>query len=108
MAYSVMVWLVDPGKHPHQDEEVEWASAGRDHAPGAATGSNIGPAIPRMIYGVYEDQEGADSALEEISENLRQNKPLHLFSQANRQFLIPAERVHYVVCDEVERPKDRQ
>jgi hypothetical protein len=25
-----------------------------------------------------------------------------------RIFLVPADRVHYVVCDEVERPMNRQ
>jgi hypothetical protein len=25
----------------------------------------------------------------------------------NRVFLVPADRVHYVVCDEVERPMDQ-
>ncbi len=107
MAYSVIVWLVDPGKHPQQDREEEWASAGRDEAPGAATGANIGHALPRMRYGVYESQEEADGALEEISDSLQQNRPLQITSQASRQWLLPADRVHYVVCEEVQRPKDR-
>jgi hypothetical protein len=106
MAYSVMVWLVDPGKHAHQDEEVEWASAGRDQAPGAATGENIGPALPRMVYGVYETEDEAEKALVEISTNLQQNTPLRISAQASRVWLIPADRVHYVVCSEVQRPKD--
>jgi hypothetical protein len=47
----------------------------------------------------------------EISNKLRQNEPLEITSapeHANRIFLIPAHRVHYVVCDEVERPIDRR
>ena len=108
MAYSVMVWLVDPGAHPHQDEEVEWATAGRDEAPGAATGENIGPAIPRMVYGVYESQDEAEQALGDITVTLQQNAPLRLTSHANRVFLIPASRVHYVVCSEVQRPMDQR
>lgn len=107
MAYSVMVWLVNPGEYPQEEREEEWASAGRDEAPGAATGSNIGHALPRMRYGVYESQEDAEGALAEISDRLQQNKPLRITSQASRQWLIPAERVHYVVCEEVTRPKDR-
>lgn len=107
MAYSVMVWLVNPGEYPQEAREEEWASAGRDEAPGAATGSNVGYALPRMRYGVYESQEEAEGALEEISDNLRQNRPLRISSQASRVWLLPADRVHYVVCEEVTRPKDR-
>ncbi len=106
MAYSIMVWLVNPGEHPQQEDEAVRASAGREDAPGAATGVNMGPALPRMVYGVYEDQGDADNALEEISENLRQNKSLRISMHGNRVFVVPANRVHYVVCDEVERPKD--
>lgn len=108
MAYSVMVWLVDPGKHPYQEEEEAIAASGRDRAPGAATGANIGAALPRLVYGVYESQDEAESALAEISNNLQQNAPLRMSMHGNRVFLVPAERVHYVVCDEVKRPKDRE
>jgi hypothetical protein len=108
MAYSVMVWLVDPGEHPQEEYEEARASSGRDHAPGAATGVNIGAAIPRMVYGVYESRDEAEQALAEISTNLQQNAPLRLDMHGNRVFLLPADRVHYVVCDEVERPIDRQ
>lgn len=107
MAYSVIVWLVDPGKHPQQDQEEEWAQAGRDEAPGAATGANVGYTLPRMRYGVYESQEEADRALSDISDSLQQNRPLRITSQASRQWLLPAGRVHYVVCEEVQRPKDQ-
>ncbi len=94
MAYSVIVWLVDPGKHPQQDEEEEWAQAGRDEATGASTGSNLGYTLPRMRYGVYESQDDAEQAFSEISESLQQNRPLRITSQASRQWLIPAFRVH--------------
>ena len=107
MAYSVMVWLVNPGEYPQEEGEEAWASAGRDEAPGAATGSNIGHALPRMRYGVYESQEEAEGALEEISDHLQQNRPLRISSRASRVWLLPAGRVHYVVCEEVTRPKDR-
>jgi hypothetical protein len=107
MAYSVMVWLVNPGEYPQEDREEVRASAGRDEAPGAATGSNVGHALPRMRYGVYESQEEAEGALQEISDHLQQNRPLRISSQASRVWLLPADRVHYVVCEEVTRPKDR-
>ena len=106
MAYSVMVWLVNPGEHPQQEDEEVRIIDGRESAPGAASGVNIGYAIPRMIYGVYESEEEAEQALGDITVTLQQNAPLRLTSQANRTFLIPANRVHYIVCDEVERPKD--
>lgn len=106
MAYSVMVWLVNPGEHPQQEDEEVRIIDGRESAPGAASGVNIGYAIPRMIYGIYESEEEAEQALGDITVTLQQNAPLRLTSQANRTFLIPANRVHYIVCDEVERPKD--
>jgi len=64
-----------------------------------------------MLYGVYETLDEAKKALSEISNNLRENEPLQISSgaeHANRIFLIPAHRVHYVVCEEVERPMDRR
>ena len=107
MAYSVIVWLVDPGKHPQQDREEEWAAEGREQAPGAATGANLGYTLPRMRYGVYESQDEAEQALDTISESLQQNRPIRITSQASRVWLLPANRVHYVVCEEVQRPKDQ-
>src|SRR4028118_1534216 len=89
MAYSVIVWLVDPGKHPQQDQEEEWAQAGRDQAPGAHTGSTVGYSLPRMCYGVYESQQEAEGALSEISESLQQNRPLRVTSQARREWTMP-------------------
>lgn len=105
MAYSVMVWLVNPGEYPQQDLETTRA-ADPEGAPGAATGSNIGYALPRMVYGVYESQDEADQALGEISGSLQSNEPLRISPQSDRVWLIPADRVHYVVCEEVERPQD--
>jgi hypothetical protein len=63
-----------------------------------------------MVYGVYESIDEAKKAFSEISNKLRENEPLEITSgveHANRIFLIPAHRVHYVVCDDVERPRDR-
>lgn len=108
MAYSVMIWLVNPGEYPQQEYEEVRAETERDRAPGAQTGANIGYALPRMVYGVYESQDEAEQALAGISDNLRQNLPLRISARSSRVFLIPADRVHYVVCDEVERPVDRQ
>jgi hypothetical protein len=78
MAYSVMVWLVNPGVHPQQEEEQVRIVDGRESAPGAASGVNIGYAIPRIVYGVYESQDEADGALSEISGQLQQNAPLRI------------------------------
>jgi hypothetical protein len=109
VAYSVMIWLVNPGEQAYEAEEVAISTERREHAPGAATGVNISPAFTRMLYGLYEGQEQAEQALGDISNALQQNAPLRVTSSpehANRVFLIPANRVHYVVCDEVSRPKD--
>lgn len=105
MAYSVMVWLVNPGEYPQQELE-ETRAADPQQASGAATGSNIGHALPRMVYGVYESQQEAQSALHQVSSALQQNAPLRISAQAGRVWLVPAGRVHYVVCEEVERPGD--
>jgi hypothetical protein len=109
VAYSVMVWLVSPGEQAYEAEEVAISTVKREQASGAATGVNMSPAFTRMVYGVYESQEQAEQALGEISNTLQQNAPLRVTSSpehANRVFLIPTHRVHYVVCDEVQRPKD--
>jgi len=111
MAYSVMVWLVDPGEQAHQEEAMQRTTTGRAQAPGAASGVNEPPAFTRMVYGVYESLEEAKEALSEISNTLRENEPLQITSDpqhANRIFLIPAYRVHYVVCDYVVRPMDNR
>jgi hypothetical protein len=111
VAYSIMVWLVDPGEQAHQAEAVERTTTGHDRAPGAASGVNEPPAFTRIVYGIYDSLEEAKEALSEISNTMRQNEPLQIVSgpeHANRIFLIPAYRVHYVVCAEVERPKDRR
>jgi hypothetical protein len=110
VAYSVMVWLVDPGEQAHHREAVQCTTTGRSQAPGAASGVNEPPAFTRMVYGVYESLDEAKQALAEISNKLQENEPLEITSgpeHANRIFLIPAYRVHYVVCAEVERPRDR-
>ncbi len=106
MAYSVMVWLVYPGEQAYQEEDVERSTAERKKAPGAATGVNMPPAFTRLVYGVYESQEDAEQVLGDISVTLQQGAPLRITMHGNRTFLVPASRVHYVVCDEVERPKD--
>jgi hypothetical protein len=111
VAYSVMVWLVDPGEQAHQIEAMQRTTTGRSKAPGAASGVNEPPAFTRMVYGVYESLDEAKKALSEISNKLRENEPLEITSgveHANRISLIPAHRVHYVVCAEVERPMDRR
>ena len=107
MAYSVMVWLVNPGEYPQEVAEELIASAGREDAPGARTGANIGYSLPRLTYGVYESEEEANAALDHVTKALRGNMPLRVSSgSSSRVFLIPAQRVHYVVCQEVQRPKD--
>ena len=80
MAYSVMVWLVEPGEQAHQEEAMQRTTTGRANAPGAASGVNEPPAFTRMVYGVYESLEEAKKALSEISNTLRGNEPLQITS----------------------------
>ena len=49
----------------------------------------------------------AEQALEEVSGNLQRNAPLRISARSDRVWLLPADRVHYMVCEEVERPRDR-
>jgi hypothetical protein len=109
VAYSVMIWLMNPGEQTYEAEEVAISTERREHAPGAATGVNISLAFTLMLYVLYEGQEQAEQALGGISDALQLNAPLRVTSSpehANRVFLIPANRVHYVVCDEVASSKD--
>ncbi|BBL81011.1 hypothetical protein Rxycam_02537 [Rubrobacter xylanophilus DSM 9941] len=108
MAYSVMIWLTDPGPQAREEEALARSEAARETAPGAAAGVNEPPAFTRLVYGVYDDEAGAEEALATISDALQRNAPLRLRMRGNRSFLVPAGRVHYVVCDEVERPADRR
>ena len=65
-----MVWLVDPGECPQEKNEEARASADRESVPGAATSVNVGHALARMVYGVYENQGVPGDALAEILDNL--------------------------------------
>jgi hypothetical protein len=62
MAYNVMIWLVNPGSYPQQDDEEVRLDEAPDTMPGAHSGANIGHALPRMVYGVYESQGEAEGA----------------------------------------------
>lgn len=106
MPHSVMIWLVDPGEQFHQGEALHH-SADRELHPGAAAGVNEPPAFTRLVYGLFETREEADAALEEIGARLERNAPLRVSVRGNRDFLVPAHRVHYAVRDEVVRPKDQ-
>lgn len=105
MPYSIMVWLVDPGDQRNQDEALA-VSADRERAPGASSGVNMPLAFTRLLFGLYEGRQQADSALVEIANHLERNAPLRVVRN-DQIFIVPASRVHYVVCAEVERPKDR-
>src|SRR5918993_1377743 len=48
MAYSVMVWLVEPGEQAHQEEAMQRTTTGRANAPGAASGVNELP--PSLVW----------------------------------------------------------
>lgn len=107
MAYSVMLWLVNPGEYPQEAAEEEKISGQGGEPAGARSGSNIGYALPRMVFGVYDEQAEAEEALAGIMDRLQNNAPLQIDARSSyRTFLIPAQRVHYIVCEEVQRPKD--
>lgn len=104
MPYSVMIWLVDPAAGV-ADEDPEGDEL-RPRPRGAAAGFTAPPPATRLSYGLFESEIDVEEALTVIAESLRRNAPLRV-SHGNRSFLVPAHRVHYVVCDQVQRPKDR-
>ncbi len=104
MPYSVMIWLVD---REHTPSGLETRENRHDPVltPGAAAGVTAGPAFDRLNYGFYEDEDDAKAAMKEIAKELEKNAPVKVKS-GSRTFLIPASRIHYVVSEEVTRPKD--
>lgn len=106
MPYSVMIWLVAPDGGGRNGENGPGGEADRRRTPGAASGFTAPPPGTHLSFGLFESEVEVEDALTVIAESLRQNAPLRV-SHGNRTFLVPAQRVHYVVCDEVTRPKDR-
>ncbi|GAA5534308.1 hypothetical protein [Deinococcus aluminii] len=107
MAYTIMLWLVNPGEQIHQDEALELTQgAQRAVLPGAMSGVTEPPAATRLVYGVYDTQNEAATALQVVGEQLAQGRPLMVTLRGGHVFLIPAGRVHYAVMAEVVRPKD--
>lgn len=104
MPYSVMVWLLNPSDGPRQEAEPN-ENPDRRQLPGAASGFTAGPPATFLNYGFYESEGDAEDALKSIAKELRQNEPLRVRHE-DRVYLIPASRIHYVVCDQVVRPKD--
>lgn len=108
MPYTVIVWLTNSVDLTRLKED-EQRSSDRDVRPaGGNSGVTIPPAYNRFQYGFYEDQQGAEAALEEITNQLQQNAPLRINeANDNFSFVVPASSVHYVACAEVVRPMDR-
>jgi hypothetical protein len=104
MPYSVMIWLVDR-EHVPSGSETRESRHDPGLNPGAASGVTAPPAFDRLNYGFYEAEDEARAALKDISKDLEKNNPIQVRS-GSRTFLIPASRVHYIVCEEVTRPKD--
>jgi hypothetical protein len=104
MPYSIMIWLVDR-EHELEGQEARPNRHDPELTPGASSGVTAPPAFDRLNYGFYETEHEAEAALKDISKDLEKNSPVTIRS-GTRTFLIPATRVHYVVCDEVIRPKD--
>lgn len=104
MPYSVMIWLVDPGTEAGEEESNGGGS--RRRPPGAAAGFTAPPPATCLSFGLFDSEIDLEEALTVLGEGLRRNAPIRV-THGDRSFLIPAHRVHYVVADEVQRPKDR-
>lgn len=108
MAYSIMLWLTNPGEQVREDQATEIINSDRSRFPGARGGVNVPPAATRLVYGVYDEQAQAEKALEKISHRLEKNEPLRLEQESGSVFLVPCARVHYAVMSEFVRPKDNK
>lgn len=105
MPYSVMIWLVDPGDEAVEERSGDGEARKRQRPRGASGGFTARPRSTCLSYGLFESEIDVEDALTMISESLRRNAPIRV-THGNRTFLVPAGRVHYVVCDEVTRPRD--
>lgn len=107
MAYTIMLWLVNPGEQIFEDDALELTQGmERDLLPGAMSGVTEPPAATRLVYGVFDTDAPARAELERIGESLAANRPLVITQRSGHTFLVPARRVHYAVMAEVIRPKD--
>lgn len=106
MPYTVMVWLTNAENLTLEKEDELRSISKEDRPAGGNSGITFPPVFNRFLYGLYDAQEEAQGALQEITSNLQQNAPLQITQRSGEVFLVPASRIHYVVCAEVSRPKD--
>jgi hypothetical protein len=107
MAYTVMLWLVNPGPQAHEAEAIEMLDKHRSLYPGAQGGVNEPPAATRLVYGVYGDKKDAEKALESISRLLSKKHPIRIDLNGGNVFLVPASRVHYAVMGTMVKPSQK-
>lgn len=108
MAYTVMLWLVNPGPQTDEAEAKEMLDRRRTHLPGAKTGVTEPPASTRLVYGMYEDQGQAEEALMNLGIQLGSNQPVRVEMNSGNVFLVPTHRIHYAVMSKVMRPVDEK
>lgn len=107
MAYTVMLWLVNPGEQINEDgADALTHGPHRRALPGAMSGITEPPAATRLVYGVYPTQDEAAEALEALGDTLAQGRPVLVTLRGGHVFLVPPARVHYAAMAEVTRPKD--
>ncbi|WP_027482512.1 hypothetical protein [Deinococcus pimensis] len=109
MAYTVMLWLVNPGPQVYEAAaDALTHGEARSRMPGAMSGVTEPPAATRLVYGVFDTPTDAELALAEVEAQLAGNRPVRVAQRSGHVFLVPAHRVHYAVVAEVVRPKDVQ
>lgn len=105
MAYSVMLWLVNPNCQSHESEALEMLKK-RSRYPGARGGINEPPVVTRLVYGVFDEHREAKRVLEKIAHQLEKEEPLMVEMPSGDTFVVPPGRIHYVVMSEAVQPKE--
>lgn len=105
MAYTIMLWLIQPGSQAHEPEAMQMLDKHNSLFPDAYANK---PPATHLIYGVYQDSKDARRALEKITDHLEEQDPIEVELEEGTIFLIPASRIHYVVMSEIEGPKEKE
>ena len=88
--FSVMIWLRSgSASSPEAEEDTPTLP------PGHRSFVFNAPALPRVHYAHFEDQQQAETTLRELGQRIEEGKTTYV-TCAHSSFAIPAHSVHYV------------